>query len=122
RDIPALDDFLQEAVAEEALPVRARQVARADRPRPIRRLEFPQDFEGPREFFRQSGHGRLPLEFVSPLSDCVVPYLYYCAVPCLSYCVERRLVPPAWKCDPAPRRRIINLQIGAPYRCAISIR
>src|SRR5580658_7184362 len=42
------------------------------------------------------------------LSDCVALYLYYCAVlllfyyvvPFLSYCVERRLVPPAWKCGP----------------------
>src|SRR5580698_447006 len=38
-DIPALDDFLQEAVAHEALPVRARQVARPDSPRPFRGLE-----------------------------------------------------------------------------------
>jgi len=28
------------------------QVARPDRPRPFRGLEVPQDFEGPREFFR----------------------------------------------------------------------
>jgi len=74
-DVPALDDFLQEAVAQEALPVRARQVARPDRPRLFRGLEIPQDFEGPREFFRGSGHSRLPSGFVLPLSDCVV--LYY---------------------------------------------
>src|SRR5271165_1076648 len=103
RDIPALDDFLQEAVAQEALPVRARQVARPDRPRPFRGLEFPQDFEGLREFLRGSGHSRLPSGFVLPLADCVVLYLYYCAVPllwyyvvpCLSYCVERGPVPAA---------------------------
>jgi len=91
--------------------VRARQVARPDRPRPFRGLEFPQDFEGLREFFRGSGHGRFPSGFVLPLSVCVVPYLYYCAVqlfsyyvvPFLSYCVERELVRPAWKCGPVPR-------------------
>ena len=76
--------------------MRARQVARPDRPRPFRGLEFPQDFEGLREFFRRFGHGRLPSVFVPPLADCVVLYLYYCAVLllsyyvvlCLSYCVE----------------------------------
>src|SRR5271154_535593 len=80
RDIPALDDFLQEAVAQEALPVRARQVARPDRPRPFRGLKFPEDFEGLRKFFRGSGHGRFPSGFVFILSDCVVLYFYYCAV------------------------------------------
>src|SRR5580704_9496 len=39
-DVPALDDFLQEAVAQGPLAVRARQVARPDRPRPFRGLEF----------------------------------------------------------------------------------
>src|ERR1035438_8313187 len=57
RDIPALDDFLQEAVAQEALPVRARQVARPDGRRPFRGLEVPQGFEGLREFLWGSGHG-----------------------------------------------------------------
>src|ERR1700722_5849784 len=100
-DIPALDDFLQETVAQEALPVRARQIARPDRPRPFRGLEIPQDFEGLREFFRGSGHGRLSSGFVFILSDCVAPYLYDCAVlllsyyvvPVLSSCVEGGLIP-----------------------------
>ena len=93
--------------------MRARQVARPDRPRPFRGLKVPQDFEGLREFFRRYGYGRFPLRFVFPLSDRVAPYLYYCAVrllsyyvvPFLSYCVERGLFPPAWKCGPAPRCR-----------------
>src|SRR6266404_668725 len=71
RDIPALDDFLQEAVAQEALPVRARQVARPDRPSPFRGLEFPQDFEGLREFLRGYGHSGFPSAFVF-LLVCVV--------------------------------------------------
>src|ERR1700687_6421793 len=87
RDIPALDDFLQEAVAQEALPVRARQVARPDGPRAFRCLEFPQHFEGLREFFRGSGHGRFSSGFVLLLSDCVALYLYYCAVLLLYYYV-----------------------------------
>jgi hypothetical protein len=80
-------DFLQEAVAQEALPVRARDVARPDGPRPFRGLDVPQDFEGLREFFRGSGHGRFSSGFVLPLSDCVALYLYYCAVLLLSYYV-----------------------------------
>ena len=108
RDIPALDDFPQEAVAQEALPVRARQVARPDRPSPFRGLEVPQDFEGLREFFKRYGYGRLPLGFVFPLSDRVAPYLYYCAVrllsyyvvPFLSYCVERRTGPASLEVRP----------------------
>ena len=91
--------------------MRTRQVARPDRPSPFRGLEFPQDFERLGELFRWSGHDRLPSRFVFPLSDGVAPYLYDCAilllyyyvVPVLSYCVERGLVPPAWKCGPAPR-------------------
>jgi hypothetical protein len=39
---------------QEALPVRARQAARPDRITSFRGLEFPQEFEGLREFFR--GH------------------------------------------------------------------
>jgi hypothetical protein len=70
--------------------VRARQVARPDRPRPFRGLEVPQDFEGLREFFRRYGHGRLPLGFVFPLSNCVASYLDYCAVPFLSYLCRDR--------------------------------
>src|SRR5271155_1329106 len=96
RDIPALNDLLQETVAQEALPVRARQVARPDRPRPFRGLEFPQDFEGLREFLRRSVHSGFPSGFVVFLSDRVALYLYYYAVPLLyyyvvqllSYCVE----------------------------------
>ena len=79
--------------------MRARKIARPDRSSPFRGLEFPQDLEGLREFFRGSGHGRIPSGFVFALSDCVAPYLYYWAVrvlsyhvvPCLSYCVERQL-------------------------------
>jgi len=90
--------------------VRARQVARPDRPDPFLGLEVPQDFEGLREFFRGSGHDLFPSGFVLPLSLCVVPCLYYCAVrlfsyyvvPFLSYCVEKGLVRPAWKCGPYP--------------------
>ena len=70
--------------------------------------EVPQNFEGLREFFRGSGHGRFPSGFEFLLSDCVALYLYYCAVlllsycvvPFVSYCVERELFPPAWKCGP----------------------
>ncbi len=54
---------LQEAVAQEALPVRDRsrdQIA----PASSRGLEFLQDFEGLREFLRGSGHGRLLSGFV----------------------------------------------------------
>ena len=91
RDIPALYDFLQEAVAQEAFPVRARQVARPDGPRAFRCLEVPQDFEGLREFFRGYGHSRFPSGFVFLLSDCVAPYLYYCAVRLLSYYVVQFL-------------------------------
>jgi hypothetical protein len=87
RDIPALYDFLQESVAQEALPVRARQVARANGPGSFPGLEVPQDFEGLREFFRRFGHGRFSSGFVFLLSDCVALYLYYCAVRLLSYYV-----------------------------------
>src|ERR1019366_6389598 len=79
-DIPALDDFPQEAVAQEALPVRGRPGARPDRPRPFRGLEVSQDFEGLREFFRGYGHSGFPSGFLFLLSDCVALYLYYCAV------------------------------------------
>jgi hypothetical protein len=79
-DIPALYDFPQETIAQEALPVRARQVARPDRPGPFRGLKAPQDFEGLREFFRRFGHGRFHSGFVFLLPDCIALYLYYCAV------------------------------------------
>jgi hypothetical protein len=53
--------------------------------------EVPQNFEGLREFFRGSGHGRFPSGFEFLLSDCVALYLYYCAVPLLFYYVVRQV-------------------------------
>ena len=88
----------------------ARFGARPDRHSPFRGLEFPQDFEGLREFLRGYGHSGFPSGFVFLLSDCVALYLYYCAVrllsyyvvPFLSYCVETG-PSPNWKCGLAAR-------------------
>ena len=103
--------------------MRARQVARPDRPRPFRGLEFPQDFEGLREFFRGSGHGRVPSILVSPLSDCVVRNLYYCAacllsyrvVPRLSYCVETGPCPAGLEMTEARFPVPISLSLAANF-------
>jgi hypothetical protein len=81
-DVPALDDLMQEAVAQEALAVRARQVARPDRPRPFHGLEIAQDFEGLREFFGESGHSRLPSGFRASIIRlcCAVFILLRCTL------------------------------------------
>jgi len=60
--------------------VRARQVARPDRPRPFRGLEIPQDFEGLGEFFQAVWPWSVSFQgSCFPLSDSVAPYLYYYA-------------------------------------------
>ena len=56
RDIPALDDFLQEAVLKQPLPVSPRYVACANGRSPVGVLKPVQDFEGFREFFRRGSH------------------------------------------------------------------
>ena len=56
RDVPALHHLLQEAPFKQPLPMRAGQIARADRDQAAR-LEGVQRFERLREFFRRSGHG-----------------------------------------------------------------
>jgi hypothetical protein len=56
RDIPALDDFLQETVLEQPLPVSPRYVACANGCSPVGVLKPVQDFEGFRQFFRRGSH------------------------------------------------------------------
>src|ERR1019366_7708481 len=72
-DIPAFYDFLQEAVAQKAFAVRARQVPSPDGPCPLGGLELPQDFEGLCEFSTRYGHGRFP-----GCAPAIAPLLSYC--------------------------------------------
>ena len=50
---------------------------RPDRSRPFSGLEFPQDFEGLREFFRGSGHGptRLEVQAEHPANKLISRFL-----------------------------------------------
>jgi hypothetical protein len=70
--------------------VRARQVARPDRPSPFRGLDVPQDFEGLPEFFRGSGHRRRPLGsclyYLIALRSIYTIALYYYYPITLYYC------------------------------------
>ena len=74
RDIPALDDFLQEAVLEQPLPVGPRYVACANGCSPVGVLKPVQDFEGFRQFFRRGSHVRPKLVL------CVARQLVYYVV------------------------------------------